>query len=63
LKHNISFFNVSDLCNNLNAETRLKCLYIGDRKDLENMTINSLLYHANPSLEIYGYPEPAGAVK
>jgi len=35
LRHNISFFNVSDLCNNLNAETRLKRLYIGDRKTLK----------------------------
>jgi DNA primase catalytic subunit len=49
--------------NSLNAETGLKCLYIGGRKDLENMTINSLLYYANPALEIYGYPEPHGAVK
>jgi hypothetical protein len=49
--------------NSLNAETCLKCLYIGDRKDLENMTILSLSYHANPALEIYGHPEPAGAVK
>jgi DNA primase catalytic subunit len=49
--------------NSLNAETGLKCIYVGDRKDLENMTINSLLYHANPALEIYGHPEPAGAVK
>jgi hypothetical protein len=50
--------------NSLNAETGLRCSYIGSRKDLENMTINSLLlYHSNPALEIYGYPEPVGAVK
>lgn len=49
--------------NSLNAETGLKCLYIGRRKDLEKTTINSLLYDANPALTIYGYPEPARAVK
>jgi len=54
---------VISLPNSLNAETGLKCLYIGGRKDLENMTINTLLYHANPTLEVYGYPEPAWAVK
>jgi DNA primase catalytic subunit len=47
----------------LNAETGLKCLYIGKRKDLEDISINALLYHSNPALEIYGYPEPVKAVK
>jgi DNA primase catalytic subunit len=49
--------------NSLNAETGLKCLYIGNRKDLENISINALLHHSNPALDIYGYPEPAWAVK
>ena len=49
--------------NTLNAETGLKCQYIGTRKDLENKRIYWLLYEANPALQIYSYPEPAWAVK
>jgi DNA primase catalytic subunit len=54
---------VMSVPNSLNAETGLKCLYIGNRKNLENTSINALLYHSNPALEIYGYPEPVKAVK
>jgi len=49
--------------NTLNAETGLKCTYIGKRKDLENKSILWLIDEANPALQIYGYPEPAWAVK
>lgn len=49
--------------NTLNAETGLKCIYIGDRKELEKTSIYWLVYNANPALQIYGYPEPAWAVK
>ena len=44
--------------NTLNGETGLKCVYIGNRKDLEQQTIENLLWKANPLKERYGYPEP-----
>jgi hypothetical protein len=49
--------------NSLNAETGLKCLFIGGRRDLENTAINSLLHRSSTALEVYGHPEPAWAVK
>jgi hypothetical protein len=49
--------------NSLNAETGLICSYIGERKDLENKSISSLVYCSNPALTLYGYPEPVKAVK
>jgi DNA primase catalytic subunit len=54
---------VISMPNSLNAETGLKCTYIGDRKDLEKTSIDELIYRSNPALEIYGYPEPLRAVK
>jgi DNA primase catalytic subunit len=42
--------------NSLNAETGLKCIYIGDRKDLEKLTISRILERSKPN--IYCHPEP-----
>lgn len=47
----------------LNGETGLTCLYVGDRKDLEACTARTVVKKANPALHVYGYPEPAWAVK
>ena len=47
----------------LNAETGLICIYIGDRKDLEACSTRIIVEKSNPALHIYGYPEPARAVK
>lgn len=45
--------------NSLNAESGLVCSYIGDRKDLESITTYKIIEYSDPSLLIYGYPEPA----
>jgi len=42
----------------LNAETGLKCIYIGDRRTLEYRTIENILWQANTAGDRYGYPEP-----
>ena len=49
----------------LNAETGLKCVYVGIRTSLEALIITDLLGRACPVRERYGYPEPRnqGAVK
>ena len=44
--------------NSLNGETGLKCIYIGDGKDLELHSIENILALARPIKELYGYPEP-----
>jgi DNA primase catalytic subunit len=42
--------------NSLNAETGLKCIYIGDRRDLEKLTISRIMEASKPN--IYCHPEP-----
>jgi len=43
--------------NTLNAETGLKCIYIGTRKNLEFRTVENILWQARALKERYGYPE------
>lgn len=45
--------------NSLNAETGSVCSYIGDKKDLESLTTHRIVGYSDPSLFLYGYPEPA----
>jgi hypothetical protein len=42
--------------NSLNAETGLKCVYVGGRKKLERSTINGILERSKPN--VYCHPEP-----
>jgi hypothetical protein len=42
----------------LNSESGLICRFIGDRKDLERLSVEQILLNSVPLGSLYGYPEP-----
>ena len=47
----------------LNAESGLRCLHIGGRRDLETLTVRAIVDRSKPFVWVYGHPEPAKAMK